>query len=98
MATRRMVLAAPRSFCAGVARAVKIVEKAVETYGTPVYVRRQVVHNTHVMERLAARGAVVVQELSEVPPGATVVFAAHGVSPAVPGRRSRSSASRWGRR
>ena len=78
-----MVLAAPRSFCAGVARAVKIVEKAVETYGTPVYVRRQVVHNTHVMERLAARGAVVVQELSEVPPGATVVFAAHGVSPAV---------------
>lgn len=77
------MLAAPRSFCAGVERAVTIVEKAVDTYGTPVYVRRQVVHNTHVIERLAARGAVVVQELAEVPPGATVVFAAHGVSPAV---------------
>lgn len=77
------MLAAPRSFCAGVERAVTIVEKALETYGSPVYVRRQVVHNTHVMERLAARGAVVVQELAEVPAGATVVFAAHGVSPAV---------------
>lgn len=77
------MLAAPRSFCAGVERAVTIVEKAVERYGEPVYVRRQVVHNTHVMERLAARGAVVVQELAEVPVGATVVFAAHGVSPAV---------------
>jgi 4-hydroxy-3-methylbut-2-en-1-yl diphosphate reductase len=81
--SRRVVLASPRSFCAGVERAIEIVERALERYGAPVYVRRQIVHNTHVVGRLAAMGAVFVEELDEVPDGATVVLAAHGVSPDV---------------
>jgi 4-hydroxy-3-methylbut-2-enyl diphosphate reductase len=81
--SRRVVLASPRSFCAGVERAIEIVERALERYGAPVYVRRQIVHNTHVVGRLAARGAVFVEELDEVPDGATVVLAAHGVAPDV---------------
>jgi len=80
---RRVVLAAPRSFCAGVDRAVEIVERALARFGAPVYVRRQIVHNRHVVEDLEAQGAVFVDELDEVPAGATVVFSAHGVSPAV---------------
>ncbi|HUJ67634.1 MAG TPA: 4-hydroxy-3-methylbut-2-enyl diphosphate reductase [Acidimicrobiales bacterium] len=80
---RRVILAGPRSFCAGVERAIHTVEKAIERYGTPVYVRRQIVHNRHVVEDLECRGAVFVQELEEVPDGATVVFSAHGVSPQV---------------
>jgi 4-hydroxy-3-methylbut-2-enyl diphosphate reductase len=80
---RRVVLASPRSFCAGVERAIEIVERALERYGPPVYVRRQIVHNTHVVGRLASMGAVFVEELEEVPDGATVVLAAHGVSPDV---------------
>jgi len=75
--------ASPRSFCAGVERAVEIVERALHRYGAPVYVRRQVVHNAHVVRRLERMGAVFVQEVDEVPRGATTVLAAHGVAPAV---------------
>jgi 4-hydroxy-3-methylbut-2-enyl diphosphate reductase len=78
-----VVLADPWSFCAGVDRAIEIVERALRRFGTPVYVRRQIVHNAHVVRRLEALGAVFVEELDEVPPGATVVLAAHGVAPAV---------------
>lgn len=78
-----VLLAAPRSFCAGVERAIEIVEHALAQRGRPVYVRKQIVHNAHVVADLEARGAVFVEELTEVPPGATVVFSAHGVSPAV---------------
>ena len=80
---KRVVLAAPRGYCAGVDRAVVTVEKALDTYGPPIYVRKQIVHNRHVVEDLGERGAIFVEELDEVPPGATVVFSAHGVSPAV---------------
>jgi 4-hydroxy-3-methylbut-2-enyl diphosphate reductase len=83
VAPRRVELAAPRSFCAGVERAIEIVERAIERFGAPVYVRRQIVHNAHVVSGLEARGAVFVEELDEVPDGATVVLAAHGVSPEV---------------
>ncbi|GAA3710396.1 4-hydroxy-3-methylbut-2-enyl diphosphate reductase [Microlunatus aurantiacus] len=83
MADKRVVVAAPRGYCAGVDRAVITVEKALDTYGAPVYVRKQIVHNRHVVENLQQRGAIFVEELDEVPVGATVVFSAHGVSPAV---------------
>ena len=83
MADKRVVVAAPRGYCAGVDRAVITVEKALDTYGAPVYVRKQIVHNRHVVETLQRRGAIFVEELEEVPQGATVVFSAHGVSPAV---------------
>jgi len=76
-------VASPRGYCAGVERATQVVELALERRGAPVYVRKQIVHNKHVVARLAARGAVFVEELEEVPEGATVVFSAHGVSPAV---------------
>ncbi|MGD0684033.1 MAG: 4-hydroxy-3-methylbut-2-enyl diphosphate reductase [Streptosporangiaceae bacterium] len=80
---RRVLLAGPRSFCAGVERAIEIVDRALEQQGPPVYVRKQIVHNTHVVAGLERRGAIFVDELSEVPDGAAVVFSAHGVSPAV---------------
>lgn len=80
---REVLLAAPRGYCAGVDRAVITVEKALDLYGAPVYVRKQIVHNKHVVSTLEARGAVFVEELAEVPAGATVVFSAHGVSPEV---------------
>jgi 4-hydroxy-3-methylbut-2-en-1-yl diphosphate reductase len=80
---RTVLLAGPRSFCAGVERAIEIVERALEQRGAPVYVRKQIVHNTRVVSDLEQRGAVFVDELDEVPDGATVVFSAHGVSPAV---------------
>ncbi len=80
---KHVVVAAPRGYCAGVDRAVVTVEKALDVYGPPVYVRKQIVHNKHVVETLEQRGAIFVEELSEVPQGATVVFSAHGVSPAV---------------
>src|SRR5205085_3148155 len=80
---REVTLASPRSFCAGVERAIDIVERALDRFGAPVYVRRQIVHNTHVVEDLEARGAVFVDEVSDVPPGAWVVLAAHGVAPEV---------------
>ncbi|WP_412539046.1 4-hydroxy-3-methylbut-2-enyl diphosphate reductase [Longispora sp. K20-0274] len=80
---RTILLAAPRSFCAGVERAIETVERALADREGPVYVRRQIVHNTHVVAELADRGAVFVEELDAVPDGATVVFSAHGVSPVV---------------
>jgi 4-hydroxy-3-methylbut-2-en-1-yl diphosphate reductase len=82
-AGRGVLLAAPRGYCAGVDRAVITVEKALDLYGAPVYVRKQIVHNKHVVSNLESRGAVFVEELDEVPTGATVVFSAHGVSPQV---------------
>ena len=81
--TRRVVVAAPRGYCAGVDRAVVTVEKALEVHGAPVYVRKQIVHNKHVVEELQDQGAIFVEELDEVPEGALVIFSAHGVSPAV---------------
>ncbi|PRY00581.1 4-hydroxy-3-methylbut-2-enyl diphosphate reductase [Allonocardiopsis opalescens] len=80
---RTVLLAAPRSFCAGVERAIEVVEHALRQRGAPVYVRKQIVHNTHVVGELSERGAVFVDELESVPEGATVVFSAHGVSPQV---------------
>ena len=81
--SRQVLLAGPRSFCAGVERAIEIVERVLEQQGSPVYVRKQIVHNTHVVHDLEQRGAIFVDELDEVPDGAPVVFSAHGVSPAV---------------
>ncbi|KQV07513.1 4-hydroxy-3-methylbut-2-enyl diphosphate reductase [Leifsonia sp. Root112D2] len=80
---KRVLLAAPRGYCAGVDRAVIAVEKALEHYGAPVYVRKQIVHNIHVVSTLEKQGAIFVDEVDEVPPGAHIVFSAHGVSPAV---------------
>ncbi|HEY0415455.1 MAG TPA: 4-hydroxy-3-methylbut-2-enyl diphosphate reductase [Gaiellaceae bacterium] len=80
---RKVLLASPRGYCAGVERAVETVEKALDLYGPPVYVRKQIVHNLHVVRDLEARGAVFVDEETEVPEGETVVFSAHGVAPAV---------------
>ncbi|MDJ0334439.1 4-hydroxy-3-methylbut-2-enyl diphosphate reductase [Salinibacterium sp. G-O1] len=80
---KRVLLAAPRGYCAGVDRAVVAVEKALENYGAPVYVRKQIVHNIHVVSTLEQKGAIFVDEVAEVPIGAHVVFSAHGVSPAV---------------
>jgi 4-hydroxy-3-methylbut-2-en-1-yl diphosphate reductase len=80
---KRVLLASPRGYCAGVDRAVIAVEKALERFGAPVYVRKQIVHNIHVVTELEARGAIFVDEVDEVPAGAHVVFSAHGVSPAV---------------
>src|SRR5215831_11655087 len=83
MPDRRVLLAKPRGYCAGVDRAVQTVEKALERFGAPVYVRKQIVHNTHVVRSLEQRGAIFVDEAGEVPEGAVVVFSAHGVAPQV---------------
>lgn len=80
---KKVLLAAPRGYCAGVDRAVVAVEKALDRFGAPVYVRKQIVHNIHVVRELEARGAIFVEEVDEVPPGSHLVFSAHGVSPAV---------------
>src|SRR5262249_21268200 len=80
---RKVLLARPRGSCAGVERAVETVEQALELYGPPVYVRKQIVHNLHVVRDLEARGAIFVEDESEVPVGQTVVFSAHGVAPSV---------------
>src|SRR5689334_25286681 len=80
---KKVLLASPRRYCAGVDRAVIAVEKALERYGAPVYVRKQIVHNIHVVTELEGKGAIFVDEVDEVPPGSHVVFSAHGVSPAV---------------
>jgi 4-hydroxy-3-methylbut-2-enyl diphosphate reductase len=82
-AAKRVLLAKPRGYCAGVDRAVEAVERALEQHGAPVYVRKQIVHNRHVVETLEARGAIFVDRTDEVPEGALLVFSAHGVSPAV---------------
>jgi 4-hydroxy-3-methylbut-2-enyl diphosphate reductase len=81
--TRRVLLAKPRGYCAGVDRAVETVEQALEQYGAPIYVRKQIVHNTHVVKTLEDRGAIFVEETEEVPEGSIVVFSAHGVAPVV---------------
>jgi 4-hydroxy-3-methylbut-2-enyl diphosphate reductase len=80
---KKVLLAAPRGYCAGVDRAVQTVERALELHGAPVYVRKEIVHNKHVVEKLAAAGAIFVDQETEVPEGATVVFSAHGVAPVV---------------
>ncbi|MEA2480146.1 MAG: 4-hydroxy-3-methylbut-2-en-yl diphosphate reductase, partial [Thermoleophilaceae bacterium] len=82
-APEKLLLAAPRGYCAGVDRAVQSVERALDIYGPPVYVRKEIVHNKHVVEELRKRGAVFVDSETEVPEGETVVFSAHGVAPAV---------------
>jgi 4-hydroxy-3-methylbut-2-enyl diphosphate reductase len=82
-APEKLLLAAPRGYCAGVDRAVQTVERALELYGPPVYVRKEIVHNKHVVEELRQRGAIFVEEETEVPQGETVVFSAHGVAPSV---------------
>ncbi|MFS1300488.1 4-hydroxy-3-methylbut-2-enyl diphosphate reductase [Streptosporangium longisporum] len=90
-ANRRVLVAKPRGYCAGVDRAVQAVEKALEQYGAPIYVRKQIVHNTHVVRTLEERGAIFVDETEQVPEGAIVVFSAHGVSPEVHREAARRS-------
>src|SRR5882724_8019412 len=80
---KKIILLKPRGFCAGVVRAIDVVKIAVDLYGAPIYVRKEIVHNRHVVEELRQAGAIFVEELSEVPEGARVIFSAHGVSPAV---------------
>jgi 4-hydroxy-3-methylbut-2-enyl diphosphate reductase len=82
-ALKEIVLAEPRGFCAGVDRAIEIVERALAKFGAPIYVRHEIVHNTYVVNDLKAKGAIFIEDLAEVPPGATLVFSAHGVSQAV---------------
>ncbi len=89
--SKRVLLAAPRGYCAGVDRAVVTVEKALELYGAPIYVRKEIVHNKHVVSTLEGRGVIFVNETDEVPEGSTVVFSAHGVSPAVHEEAARRS-------
>ena len=89
LAPLSLLIAAPRGFCAGVDRAIEIVEKALERYGAPVYVRHEIVHNKYVVEELKAKGAIFVEELDEVPDDAPVVFSAHGVPKSVPAEASR---------
>ncbi|MGA8937772.1 MAG: 4-hydroxy-3-methylbut-2-enyl diphosphate reductase [Acidobacteriaceae bacterium] len=81
--TKRVLLLKPRGFCAGVVRAIDIVQIALDTFGAPIYVRKEIVHNSYVVNDLAQKGAIFVNELDEVPPGARVIYSAHGVSPAV---------------
>jgi 4-hydroxy-3-methylbut-2-enyl diphosphate reductase len=83
MAVSKVLLAAPRGYCAGVDRAVETVERSIKQFGTPIYVRKQIVHNLPVVRDLESKGAIFVDELSEVPEGATVVLSAHGVAPEV---------------
>jgi 4-hydroxy-3-methylbut-2-enyl diphosphate reductase len=83
MSQRTLLLAAPRGFCAGVDRAIDIVDMALQVYGAPIYVRHEIVHNRHVVDDLRRKGAVFTDDLAEVPPGSVVIFSAHGVSPAV---------------
>src|SRR3982074_1479854 len=80
---KRIFLLKPRGFCAGVVRAIDVVEIALETYGPPIYVRKEIVHNKHVVDSLRSSGAIFVEELDEVPSGARAIFSAHGVSPQV---------------
>src|SRR5580704_14397180 len=81
--TMRVILAQPRGFCAGVERAIDIVERALQKFGPPIYVRHEIVHNRHVVERLRAKGARFVDDLAEIPPGSVTIFSAHGVASAV---------------
>src|SRR4029077_13971981 len=83
IASKKIILLTPRGFCAGVVRAVDVVKIALNLYGAPIYVRKEIVHNRHVVDELRGAGAIFVEELAEVPEGARVIFSAHGVSPAV---------------
>ena len=95
-APRTLNLAAPRGFCAGVDRAIDIVEMALQVYGPPIYVRHEIVHNRHVVDALRAKGAIFTDDLADVPRGAVVIFSAHGVSPAVRrGRRTDRNSGPW---
>ncbi|MFN8223325.1 MAG: 4-hydroxy-3-methylbut-2-enyl diphosphate reductase [Gaiellales bacterium] len=89
MTVERVLLASPRGYCAGVERAVETVERALEHYGAPVYVRKQIVHNIHVVRDLEARGAIFVDDEIDVPPGSTIVYSAHGVAPSVAANSAR---------
>ncbi|MEY2823607.1 MAG: hypothetical protein RLZ64_145, partial [Pseudomonadota bacterium] len=80
---KQILLAQPRGFCAGVDRAIEIVERAIAQFGAPIYVRHEIVHNRYVVDELSAKGAIFVEDLAEVPPGSHLVFSAHGVSRAV---------------
>src|SRR5271157_4152077 len=80
---KKIILLRPRGFCAGVVRAIDVVKIVLDLYGAPIYVRKEIVHNKHVVDELRSAGAIFVEELSEVPVGARVIFSAHGVSPAV---------------
>jgi 4-hydroxy-3-methylbut-2-enyl diphosphate reductase len=82
-ASKKIILLRPRGFCAGVVRAIDVVKIALDLYGAPIYVRKEIVHNKHVVDELREAGAIFVEELEEVPSGARVIFSAHGVSPAV---------------
>jgi 4-hydroxy-3-methylbut-2-enyl diphosphate reductase len=79
---QEIILAEPRGFCAGVDRAIEIVERAIGKFGAPIYVRHEIVHNTYVVNELKQKGAIFIEDLDDVPPGATLVFSAHGVSKA----------------
>src|ERR1700758_577529 len=83
LAETEILLAPPRGFCAGVDRAIEIVERAIKLYGSPIYVRHEIVHNAYVVEDLRKKGAIFIEQLDEVPSGSTVIFSAHGVSKAV---------------
>src|SRR5215475_7198005 len=83
LTAKKIILLRPRGFCAGVVRAIDVVKIALNLYGAPIYVRKEIVHNRHVVEELRGMGAIFVEELSEVPSGARVIFSAHGVSPMV---------------
>src|ERR1700723_1806356 len=83
VSTKQIILLRPRGFCAGVVRAIDVVKIALGLYGAPIYVRKEIVHNKHVVDELRAAGAIFIEELDEVPIGARVIFSAHGVSPAV---------------
>ena len=84
-APQEILLAEPRGFCAGVDRAIEIVERAIQKFGAPIYVRHEIVHNKHVVESLRAKGAVFVEEVDDVPDGAVTIFSAHGVAEKVEG-------------
>ena len=87
----QVILAQPRGFCAGVERAIEIVERALTLYGPPIYVRHEIVHNGHVVDRLRAKGVRFVEEVDEVPPGSITIFSAHGVSARWTRRRRRAA-------
>src|SRR6201987_6135501 len=83
VAAKKIILLKPRGFCAGVVRAIDVVKIALDLYGAPIYVRKEIVHNRHVVDELRGAGAIFVEELDEVPPGARVIYSAHGVAPSV---------------
>ena len=91
---KKIILLTPRGFCAGVVRAIDVVKIALDLYGAPIYVRKEIVHNRHVVDELRGAGAIFIEELDEVPEGARVIFSAHGVSPAVRTQAAAAEAAR----